>query len=484
MSDTNGTTVQTTPDATIQPPGPTSEITESLATATIAQDEGAQKADESMLAKMVRTKLLEVSSKANLEVQQKDPNNPLFSAKSFEELNLVDELKKGLRDMGFMKPSKIQETALPLLLKTPAENMIAQSQSGTGKTAAFSLTVLSRIDVTLDYPQALILSPTYELALQTGGVVSKMGQYLDCKGKDLIQFGTKANKQTRGTVLKSPIIIGTPGTILDWIVKFKFFDPKKIKVLVFDEADVMISTQGHKDQSTRIKRSLNLNTCQSLLFSATYDDKVLKFAKAMVKDPNIITLKREEESLTNIKQYYVVAKNEDQKLNALFNIYGIISGQAMIFCETKKTAGYVAQKMNAAGHAVALLTGGLDMDERSNVIKRFQQGLERVLISTNLTARGIDVEQVTLVVNFDLPRTQGEWDPKTRRNVGKAEADCETYLHRIGRTGRFGKSGIAINMIGNQDDMQIMKEIETHFKRTIEQIDYDDIDDLEEKLAD
>ena len=389
MSDTNG--VQPTPAATTPPPGPTSEITESLASTTIAQDEGAQKADESMLAKMVRTKLLEVSSKANLEVQQKDPNNPLFSAKSFEELNLVDELKKGLRDMGFMKPSKIQETALPLLLKTPAENMIAQSQSGTGKTAAFSLTVLSRIDVTLDYPQALILSPTYELALQTGGVVSKMGQYLDCKGKELIQFGTKANKQTRGTVLKSPIIIGTPGTILDWIVKFKFFDPKKIKILVFDEADVMISTQGHKDQSTRIKRSLNLSTCQSLLFSATYDDKVLKFAKAMVKDPNIITLKREEESLTNIKQYYrefghdcvgkwtieligsnkkylfslkivtffltffhVVAKNEDQKLNALFNIYGIINGQAMIFCETKKTAGYVAQKMNAAGHAVAL----------------------------------------------------------------------------------------------------------------------------------
>merc|ERR1711970_77527 len=267
-----------------------------------------------------------------------------------------------------------------------------------------------------------------------------MGQFLDCK-VDLIQYGTKANKQERGTKLKSPIIIGTPGTILDWIVKFKFFD----------EADVMISTQGHKDQSTRIKRSLDLKICQSLLFSATYEDKVLKFAKAMVKDPNIISLKREEESLENIKQYFVLAQNEEQKLNS-------------------------------AGHAVALLTGSLEMEKRTEVIKRFQQGLERVLISTNVTARGIDVEQVTLVVNFDLPDIE-EWDPKTRRN-GKREADCETYLHRIGRTGRFGKSGIAINMIQTQDDMRILKEIEAHFKRTIEQINYDDIDDLEEKLAD
>merc|ERR1711970_655731 len=298
-----------------------------------------------------------------------------------------------------------------------------------------------------------------------------MGQFLDCK-VDLIQYGTKANKQERGTKLKSPIIIGTPGTILDWIVKFKFFD----------EADVMISTQGHKDQSTRIKRSLDLKICQSLLFSATYEDKVLKFAKAMVKDPNIITLKREEESLENIKQYFVLAQNEEQKLNALFNIYGIINGQAMIFCKTKKAAAFVAQKMNSAGHAVALLTGSLEMEKRTEVIKRFQQGLERVLISTNVTARGIDVEQVTLVVNFDLPDIE-EWDPKTRRN-GKREADCETYLHRIGRTGRFGKSGIAINMIQTQDDMRILKEIEAHFKRTIEQINYDDIDDLEEKLAD
>jgi len=357
--------------------------------------------------------------------------------------------------------------------------MIAQSQSGTGKTVAFSLTVLTRIDPKLDHPQALVLSPTYELALQTGGVVEEMGKFLERPEGELIQYGTKAHKLERGTKIKKPVIIGTPGTILDWIVKFKFFDPKKIKILVFDEADIMISTQGHKDQSTRIKRSLDMKICQSLLFSATYEDQVLKFAKAMVKDPNIITLKREQESLDNIKQYYVIAQNEEQKLNALCNIYGIINGQAVIFCKTKKAAEFVALKMNSSGHAVALLTGNLDVKDRSKVIKRFQQGLERVLVSTNVISRGIDVEQVTLVVNFDLP----ELNERETRNSDRS-ADCETYLHRIGRTGRFGKTGIAINMIANQDDQRLLKQIETHFKRTIERIDYEDIDDLENKLAD
>lgn len=432
-------------------------------------------AEESLLSKLIASKLRELKTD-EIDVQQKDPNNPLFSAKTFEELNLSEPLLKGLRAMQFMKPSRIQETALPLLLKNPPENMIAQSQSGTGKTAAFSLICLTRIDVNNKEPQALILSPTYELALQTGAVIEKMGQFL---GADqLVQYGTKANKLERGSKVKAPVIIGTPGTILDWIVKFKFFDPKKIKILVFDEADVMISTQGHKDQSTRIKRSLNTNACQSLLFSATYDNTVLKFAKAIVKDANIITLKREQESLENIIQYYVKAPNDQAKLQSLFNIYAILDGgQAVIFCRTRDTAQLVANKMNDAGFAVAMLTGKLDVADRAKIIKRFQEGLERVLITTNVTARGIDVDQVTMVVNYDLP-------DQTNSKNGPREADCETYLHRIGRTGRFGKTGIAINMVETPDDLRLLQDIEKHFNRKIPELDAQDIDDLEQKLVD
>jgi ATP-dependent RNA helicase DDX19/DBP5 len=436
--------------------------------------ENGDAAEESLISKILASKLLEVSKTAQLDVQQRDPNSPLFSAKSFEELNLTPEILKGLRAMNYMKPSKIQETALPLLLKTPPENMIAQSQSGTGKTAAFSLTVLSKVNINIPEPQALILSPTYELALQTGLVVDKMGQFLGVQ--DLIAYAVKGNRISRGTKITQPIVIGTPGSVVDWITRHKAFDATKLRILVLDEADIMINTQGHKDQTVRIKRSLNIDTCQCLLFSATYDERVLKFAKSIVKNPNILTLRREDETLDNIKQYYVRAPGEEKKLSALFNIYGILgTGQAVIFCKTKKTAKQVAVTMNAQGFAVALLSSDLGVEERANCIRRFQQGLERVLISTNVTSRGIDVEQVTMVVNFDLPDHRNE-------ETGRLEADCETYLHRIGRTGRFGKQGIAINMISDDRDRDTMKTIEAHFKIQIEPLDPHDIDDMERKL--
>lgn len=322
-------------------------------------DRGKDLAEESLISKILASKLLEVSKSAKLDVQQKDPNSPLYSAKTFEELNLSPEILKGLRAMRYMKPSKIQETALPLLLRTPPENMIAQSQSGTGKTAAFSLTVLSRININIREPQALILSPTYELALQTGLVVDKMGQFLQTQD-DLIAYAVKGNKISRGTQIHQPIIIGTPGSVMDWITRHKAFNPKKIRILVLDEADIMIDTQGHKDQTVRIKRSLNLDTCQALLFSATYDERVLKFAKTVIKNANILTLRREDETLDNIKQYYVRAQGEERKMHALCNIYGILgTGQAIIFCKKRDTAKHVAVTMNKQGYAVALLSGGM-----------------------------------------------------------------------------------------------------------------------------
>lgn len=445
-----------------------------LTNITSTPDSQPSMAEESLLSKLLGAKLQEISNTATLNVQQRDPNNPLFSARSFEELPLSEELKRGVREMGFDRPSKIQETALPMLINDKNENMIAQSQSGTGKTAAFSLAVLSKIDKNLGYPQALILSPTYELALQTGLKVETMGKFM---GERMIAYAVRGTKIGRNEKIRQPIIIGTPGTVFSWLTRFKAFDPLKIKILVFDEADVMISQQGHKDETVKIRRLLPKNGLQCLLFSATYKDKVFKFAETMVPDANKITLPKEEQSLENIKQFLVKAENDEKKMEALYNIYGIIgAGQVMVFCKTKKTAELVAKTLHSKGFACGLLTSQLVTEDRAKVIQRFAMGLERVLISTNLTSRGIDVEQVTLVVNYDLP---DRFNEDLRRN----EADPETYLHRIGRTGRFGRSGIAINMVSNYRDECMLKDIEKYFSTKIEALDLEnESEDIADKL--
>ncbi|XP_001599155.1 DEAD-box helicase Dbp80 [Nasonia vitripennis] len=423
-------------------------------------------AEKSLLQKVLRKGLVE--STKSVEVQRRDPNSPLYSVKTFEALNLKPELLKGIYQMGFNAPSKIQETALPTLLANPPQNMIAQSQSGTGKTAAFVLAMLSRVDTSKPYPQVLCLSPTYELAVQTGEVAAKMAKFCpDIKMK----FALKGETLARGTRIEEHVLIGTPGKIMDWSIKFKFFDIKKITAFVLDEADIMIATQGHQDQCIRIHKMLS-PSCQMMFFSATYDTEVMEFAELIVKNATIIRLQKEEESLENIKQYYVKCGNIEEKYQAITNIYGVITiGQAIIFCQTKKTACWLSDKMTQDGHSVAILSGDLTVEDRISVLDRFREGLEKVLITTNVLARGIDVEQVTIVVNFDLPVDQNQ------------QADYETYLHRIGRTGRFGNSGVAINLVDSTRSMQICQDIERHFKRTIYHLDAEDPDAIEKIAA-
>lgn len=206
-------------------------------------------AEKSLLQKIVRKGLVETTNE--LEIQRKNPSSPLFSIKTFEELHLKPALLEGIYAMGFNAPSKIQETALPTLLADPPQNMIAQSQSGTGKTAAFVLAALSRIDTSKSYPQVLCLSPTYELAIQTGEVAARMSLYCpDIK----IKYAVRGEEVARGSKITEHMIIGTPGKVLDWSLKFRFFDLNKITVFVLDEADVMIATQGHQDQCIRIHK--------------------------------------------------------------------------------------------------------------------------------------------------------------------------------------------------------------------------------------
>jgi len=417
-------------------------------------------AESSYLQKVFRKGLID--SKHDIEVQRKDPNSPLYSVKSFEALKLQPNLLKGVYDMGFNAPSKIQETALPTLLADPPQNLIAQSQSGTGKTAAFVLAMLSRVDATKNYPQVLCLSPTYELAIQTGEVAAKMAKF--CTEINL-KFAVRGEMQP-GQVTDH-VIIGTPGKVLDWGCKYRLFDMSKITVFVLDEADIMIAQQGHMDQCIRIHRKLNHDKCQMMFFSATYTQEVLDFAEVIVPNPIIIRLKREEECLDNIKQFYVECKSEQEKYAAITNIYGTLSiGQAIIFCKTRRAAAWLAEKMTKDGHAVALLSGELTVEQRISVLDRFRSGIEKVLITTNVLSRGIDIEQVTIVVNFDLPTLDDQ-------------ADCETYLHRIGRTGRFGKSGIAINLVDSPQAFQLCKTFEQHFNKKIVKMNTDDADEIE-----
>uniref|UniRef100_A0A4W3GN58 RNA helicase n=1 Tax=Callorhinchus milii TaxID=7868 RepID=A0A4W3GN58_CALMI len=328
-------------------------------------DDKEDKAAQSLLNKLIRNNL--VQSTHQVEVLQRDPNSPLYSVKSFEELHLKPELLQGVYGMGFNRPSKIQETALPMMLAEPPQNLIAQSQSGTGKTAAFVLAMLSRVDPSQKHPQCLCLSPTYELALQTGQVIELMGkQSPDIK----LAYAVRGNRLEKGQRISEQIVIGTPGTVMDWCTKLRFIDTKNIKVFVLDEADVMIATQGHQDQSIRIQRSLPPG-CQMLLFSATFEESVWKFAQKVVPEHNLIKLKREEETLDTIKQYYVLCNNKEEKYQALCNIYGAITiAQAMIFCHTRKTAGWLAAELSKEGHQVALLSGEMMVEQRAAVIQR------------------------------------------------------------------------------------------------------------------
>ncbi|KAM9369935.1 ATP-dependent RNA helicase DDX25 [Phaethornis superciliosus] len=394
------------------------------------EEERVAAAEASLLNKLLRTALVE--SNHRVEILQQDPTSPLFSVKSFEELPLP-------------------------------QNLIAQSQSGTGKTAAFVLAMLSRVNAAEKHPQCLCLAPTYELALQIGHVVETIGRFCP----DLrVTYAVRGKRVPRGTVLEEQLVIGTPGTVLDWCFKWKFLDIKKIRLFVLDEADIMIDTQGLACQSIRVQRALPPG-CQMLLFSATFKETVRAFAIQIISNPIVIKLREDELTLANIRQFYFVCQGREERYRALCNIYGGITiGQAIIFCQTRRSAQWLAMMMNDDGHQVGVLTAELTVSQRADVIQRFRDGREKVLIATNVCARGIDVQQVTIVVNFHLPTTS--------RN----KPDFETYLHRIGRTGRFGKDGIAFSMV-ERHSIPLIHMIEEHFQTTIKQMDPDDMDEIE-----
>ncbi|KAI9099380.1 putative DBP5-RNA helicase [Phlyctochytrium arcticum] len=393
-----------------------------------------------------------------------DVNSPIYSAvSSFEDLGLHPDLLKGIYAMGFQRPSKIQETALPMLISNPPKNMIGQSQSGTGKTAAFVLTMLSRVSFTLQAPQALCLAPSRELARQIMDAVREMGKYTSVT----TAFAIK-DSVPRGTNVTEHIVVGTPGTVWD-LMKRRALDVSNMRIFVLDEADNMLDQQGLGDQSLRVKLFPSMPTdCQIVLFSATFPSAVRQFAAKFAPNSNMISLRQEELSVEGIKQFYMDCKSEEHKTEVLCALYGLLTiGQSIIFCRQRQDAVRLGEALTAQGHVCVVLHGGFDPAERDQAMNDFRDGKFKVLITTNVIARGIDILQVNLVINFDMPV-----DVYHR-------PDFETYLHRIGRTGRFGRTGVSINFVHNEGSYTQMKAIEDHFKREIIRVPTDSYMEIE-----
>ncbi|KAI0768021.1 DEAD-domain-containing protein [Trametes elegans] len=452
---------------------PAANAAEDKPAATPKEGEGEAEPKQDVVTDLIKS-TFEVA--VTLADQQADPNSPLFSAKTFEELGLHQDLLKGIYDMGFTKPSKIQERALPLLLSNPPQNMIGQSQSGTGKTAAFVLTMLSRVDFSVNKPQALCLAPSRELARQIMSVVVAMGKYTPVQ----TEYAIKDNLPKGASNVTAQIIVGTPGTMTE-LIRRKVIDVSEVKVFVLDEADNMLDKDGLGEQTLRVKNMLpKIHPVQIILFSATFPDHVRNFANKFAPNANKIELQRNELSVDNIRQFYMDCRNEEHKYEVLVSLYSLLTiGQSIIFCQHRHTADRISQRMTAEGHKVASLHGAKDASERDAIIDNFREGKEKVLITTNVIARGIDILQVNMVVNYDLP-LMNERDHYG--NKEDARPDIETYIHRIGRTGRFGRKGISINFVHDKATWQQMEQIEKQTGKQIIRIETNDLDAMEEQM--
>jgi len=370
-------------------------------------------------------------------------------ADNFDEMNLREELLRGIYAYGFEKPSAIQQRAIIPCIR--GRDVIAQAQSGTGKTATFSIAILQQIDMSIKDCQALILAPTRELAQQIQKVVLALGDFMGASCHACIG-GTNVKEGMSKLEAGQQIIVGTPGRVSDMISR-KALNPKHIKLFVLDEADEMLS-RGFKEQIHDVFTKMPYNI-QVILLSATMPKEVLDVTLKFMRDPVRILVKKEELTLEGIKQFYVMVNKEEWKLETLCDIYQTLTiTQAVIFCNTRRKVDWLTQQMHAKDFTVSAMHGDMEQKERDVIMREFRSGSSRVLITTDLLARGIDVQQVSLVINYDLPNNR------------------ENYIHRIGRGGRFGRKGVAINFV-TEDDKRNLRDIEQFYNTRIEEMPQD-----------
>eukprot|EP00049_Salpingoeca_infusionum_P017058 m.351639 g.351639 ORF g.351639 m.351639 type:complete len:401 (-) comp16299_c0_seq1:1752-2954(-) len=391
----------------------------------------------------------EVQGVAGMEVEGEIQSNWDKVVETFDDLGLKDDLLRGIYAYGFERPSAIQQRAIQPCLE--GRDVIAQAQSGTGKTATFSISVLQSINTDLREVQALIMAPTRELAQQIKRVVLALGDYLKVNVVDCIG-GRPVVDDIRALENGAQIIVGTPGRV-HHLIESGDLNPKTIKLFVLDEADEMLSF-GFKEQIYNVFQFLP-QEIQVVLLSATMPQDVLEVTTKFMRDPINILVKRAQLTLEGIKQFYVDIKEESWKMDVLCDLYKTMTiSQCVIFCNTKRKVEYLRDTMQDREFAVSAMHGDMDQSERDQIMKEFRSGSSRVLISTDLLARGIDVQQVSLVINYDIPSNR------------------ENYLHRIGRSGRFGRKGVAINFV-NQEDRALLDEIEKFYQTQIEEMPMD-----------
>jgi translation initiation factor 4A len=367
---------------------------------------------------------------------------------NWDELNIKDELLRGIYAYGFETPSDIQKKAIhPIINK---HDIIAHAQSGTGKTGAFTVGALQHVDTTLDTTQILILAPTHELVNQITEVVKSLGKFIDGVRIQTLIGGTSI-RQDIELLQKSPphIVIGTAGRTTDMIIR-RYLNISTVDLLVIDEADEMLSSE-FKEKVYNIFQYLQTNT-QIAIFSATLPVEVLELTNKFMKNPVSIIIKNEELSLDGITQVYIALNENNEKYNILKDIFEKITvSQCIIYMNNINTITDLYNAMISDGFPVCCIHSSMNRNERESTIQNFKSGKFRMLLSSNLTARGIDVQQVGTVINFDIPNC------------------VHTYLHRIGRSGRWGRKGLAINFVTKRD-IYNMRKIENHYSIKISEL--------------
>jgi len=382
-----------------------------------------------------------------------EPEGPVESnwdkeVESFEDMNLKDPLLRGVFGYGFEKPSAIQKKAiLPIIQK---HDVIAQAQSGTGKTATFAISILQRIDLSNNECQALVLAPTRELAQQIAKCLSDLGQHLAVRCHACVG-GTSVKVDIELLNQGQHVVIGTPGRVHD-LMRRGYLRTKDLKMFVLDEADEMLS-RGFLDQIKEIFSTFQNEQFQTVLLSATMPNEILEITKSFMQDPIRILVKQEVLTLDGIKQFYINCEKEEWKLPTLQDLYETLSiSQAVIFCNTRRKVEMIHGGMDKEGHTVSSMHGEMTQSEREVILREFRSGSSRILITTDLLARGIDVQQVSLVINFELPGQR------------------ENYIHRIGRSGRFGRKGVAINLIAGDQDARMLDDIQKFYNTAVNEM--------------
>uniref|UniRef100_A0AC34FP14 RNA helicase n=1 Tax=Panagrolaimus sp. ES5 TaxID=591445 RepID=A0AC34FP14_9BILA len=408
----------------------------------------------------------------NCEIFDHESNTMYQSTSTFEDHNLKPELIAACYSLGFQRPSGVQEFCLKAFDKG-SPSLVIQSQNGTGKTLSFLLPIVQRIDPSILSPQCIIVCPTLELAQQT----VKIARDLCSKIPEIQIQEVSIMVNLIGKNVTEQIVIGSPGRLHNSLRR-NDLPLEHIKFLVFDEADSLFDMQGNIDIGTKIafymtKRNPNIVTC---FCSATYNDRTNSVIDILLPEYKCLRVKTPHLALENIKQYVARCHDRNSKFQALLYMCSMCSiPSSIVFCNTKASADWIQKKLEESGRQTGVLHGGQTDEQRSDVVKRFKNSEFKVLISTNLISRGLDVPAVSMVVNYDPPLIHSDQIDK--------EPDFRTYLHRIGRCGRFGKYGITLNLVDSDKEFGIVKKFAEHFQHEIEPLDFSNTEHLDQLMA-